>query len=187
MFIIELDKLKSYCPNFPRDTLWLKGPSILFLLEEFQWNLAWSRAIVSTQSLRKFWYFLFQIPIQVIRGTTNLKKAQFRLLHNTEIKLILKNYLCTHVTENCIWKSTPYACSAMPYEAVERTDRLALDGNKQPVQYLRLPSLQDKKYEYLHVLHSRKYMGINYSYNYLKFIKIQYSFNRPFWDYTHSH
>jgi len=75
----------------------------------------------------------------------------------------------------------------MPYEAAQRIDRLALDGNKQPVQYLRLSSLQGKKYEYLHVLHSRKYMGIKYSYTYLKFIKIQYSFNRPFWDYTHSH
>jgi len=84
MFIIELNKLKSHCPNFPWDTLWLKRPPILFLLEEFQWNLAWSRAIVSTQSLRKFWYFLFQIPIQVIRGTTNLKKKHSSGFYTTQ-------------------------------------------------------------------------------------------------------
>jgi len=66
----------------------------------------------------------------------------------------------------------------MPYEAAQRIQRLALDGNKQPVQYLRLPSLKGKKCEYLHVLHSRKYMGIKYSYNYVKFIKIQYSFKQ---------
>jgi len=69
----------------------------------------------------------------------------------------------------------------MPYEAAQR---LALDGNKQPVQYLRLPFLQGKKCEYLHVLHSRKYMGIKYNYNYVKFIKMQYSFNQGLYTLT---
>ena len=72
----------------------------------------------------------------------------------------------------------------MPYEAAQRIERLALDGNKQPVQYLRLPPLQGTKCEYLHVLHSRKYMGIKYSYNYVKFIKIQYSFNQGLYTLT---
>lgn len=74
MLIIELDKLKSHCPNFPRNTFRLKGPPIFFLLEEFKWNLTRSGAIISTQSFREFWYLPFQIPVQVLRWTTNLGK-----------------------------------------------------------------------------------------------------------------
>lgn len=74
ILIVEVDELQSHRPHLPRNTLRLEGPSIAFLLEKLQTNLAGASTVGAAQLLAKAADLTFNIALKGWRGTTDVRE-----------------------------------------------------------------------------------------------------------------